>query len=305
MDFTREVFLEEVYQELASRTLFDKYDRQSGQQIMQLSDFRERMQRFSWSELYLRIHGLGNDSSKPFSVELAADLELIAFSSQVLDDILDEDNKEFEQSIGRANMMILFTEILLTSLHRLQSFDSKKINQIYVYLLQALQSEWMDVNCSLLDEMDDETYIQNILPKSSAVFKLVAYYADEPNIEFWDEFFTYASLRLQLSNDLAAIYNLKKSDLKKLKPTLPLLKVLDIQDEHTRFKRSHFFLTYALGLEQIKNLHKKIEESGTLEYCRLLQALYQEKCTVMLRERFPGCEAECTDLMRLLDPEAS
>lgn len=300
-----EALLEQIYLEIERRPLFAKYDRLSEERILHRIQFKQEISRFSWGSLYMQIHSLRAFSDEQPSVEIAADLELIGFASRMLDDLVDEDNPRIEQSIGRANTLILFTEILIESfgrLHRLLPGESERIQQ---ELAGALHGEWTDINRTALDGLGERDYMQQILPKTASIFKLVALCADPGRMKFWDEFLTYASLALQLSNDMAALYVESKSDLGKLRPTLPILKAVDVEDEEVRKRRSLAMRSYAAGSGSLEAARSAIEESGALEYCYLIRELHKEKCREMLSEQFPDRLAQTEVLFRLLQLEVA
>lgn len=302
--YERPMLLEQIWLEIERRPLFAKYDRLFQERILHKIKLKEEISRFSWGSLYVEIHALGTSLDPKPSIAVAADLELIGFASRMLDDLLDEDNPRIEQSIGRANTLILFTEILIESfgrLHRLVPGESERIQQ---ELANALHGEWTDINFTALDGIGEHDYMQQILPKTASIFKLVAVCADPDRTKFWDEFLTYASLALQLSNDMAALYVEAKSDLGKLRPTLPILKAIDVEDEEVRERRSFMMRSYAAGSGSLEAARSAIEESGALEYCYLIRELHKEKCREMLSEQFPDRLAQTEALFRVLQLEA-
>ncbi|MGO4531131.1 hypothetical protein AB4Z30_18760 [Paenibacillus sp. 2TAF8] len=277
--------VEEIYQEIWLRELFAKYRPEGETHLLQAINFRDQMNRFSWGMLFLYIYVLGRRSKEELPISIAADMELICLSSRILDDVLDEDNSQLERCIGRQNTLFLFTELLITSLRQLQAFECRDIG--YMHLHSALQAEWLDVNRNMFDEISEQQYIKKILPKSSAMFKFVTAYADSNHQEFWDEFWNWACMGMQLSNDLSAIYNDEKSDLIKLKPTLPLLKTFDVSDEARKLEIRAGFMEYASGKGSVSTVREFIEAQGALEYCLILRELCKERCLHMLQEQFP------------------
>lgn len=302
--YERQRLLEQIWLEIERRPLFAKYDRLSEEPILHKIKLKEEISRFSWGSLYIEIHSLGTSLDENPSIEIAANLELIGFASRMLDDLVDEDNPRIEQNIGRANTLLLFTEILIESfgqLHRLVPGESERIQR---ELASALHGEWTDINFTALDGVGERDYMQQILPKTASIFKLVAVCADPGRTEFWDEFLTYASLALQLSNDMAALYVETKSDLGKLRPTLPILKAIDVEDEEVRERRILAMRAYAAGNGTLEDARSAIEESGALEYCYLIRELHKEKCREMLSEQFPDRLAQTEALFRFLRLEA-
>ncbi|WP_172196875.1 polyprenyl synthetase family protein [Saccharibacillus qingshengii] len=296
--------LEEIYLEIERRPLFEKYDRQWEEPILHILKLKEELARFSWGSFYVQIHKLGSASYTLPSIEIAADLELIGFASRMLDNLVDEDNPRIEQRIGRANTLLLFTEILIESFGRLQRLLPDAGEAIQQYLMSALHGEWMDINRTALDGMAEREYMQQILPKTSSIFKLIALCGDPGGMKFWDEFLDYAGLAFQLSNDMAGLYAETKSDLRMLRPTLPILKAVDVDDERIKAQRSRIIRAYATGEETLEAARSAIEESGALEYCYLIRELHKEKCREMLSEQFSDRLAQTEELSRLLYLEA-
>ncbi|MEJ8303499.1 polyprenyl synthetase family protein [Saccharibacillus sacchari] len=300
-----ESIMKQICLEIEQRPLFKKYDRLSEQPILHILKLKENMNRFSWGKFYIQIHKLGNASKQPPSIQIAADLELIGFASRMLDNLVDEDDPHVERHIGRANTLILFTEILIESFGQLQRLLPDESEQIQHYLMSALSGEWTDINRTAADGISEREYMQHILPKTSSVFKLVAVCGDAGNMTFWDEFLDYAGLAFQLSNDMAGLYAETKSDLLMLRPTLPILKAVDVQDERLAAERSRIMCSYASGEGTLESVRSVIEDSGALEYCYLIRELHKEKCREMLSQQFPDRLAQTEILFRLLYLEAS
>lgn len=301
---TENPFLEQIYLEIARRPLFEKYAGCSSETILHILKLREDLFRFSWGNLYIQIHKLVRAADLPPSIEVAADLELIGFASRMLDNLVDEDDPRMEQQIGRANTLLLFTEVLVESFGRLQRFLPDRSAAIQTYLMHALSGEWADVNRTALDGIGETEYRQQILPKTSSIFKLAALCGDPDHMEFWEEFLDYASLALQLANDMAALYAEEKSDLSKLRPTLPILKTIDVADPSLREERIRILRAYSAGKGDLETVRAAIEESGSLEYCYLVRELHKEKCREMLSEQFSDRLAQTEALFRLLQLEA-
>ncbi|WP_143536161.1 polyprenyl synthetase family protein [Saccharibacillus sp. O23] len=297
-------FLAQIYLEIARRPLFEKYAFCSSEPILHILKLEEEIRRFSWGNLYIQIHKLGRAEETLPSIEIAADLELVGLASRMLDNLVDEDDPHIEQRIGRANTLLLFTEILVESFGRLQRLIPNASEEIQQHLMSALSGEWADINRTALDGIGEQEYMRRILPKTSSIFKLAALCGDPDRMGFWREFMDYASLALQLANDMAALYAEAKSDLSKLRPTLPILKTVDVEDARVKEERSRILRAYAAGQEESEKVRAAIEESGSLEYCYLVRELHKEKCREMLSEEFTDRLVQTEALFRLLQLEA-
>ncbi|KGE19802.1 polyprenyl synthetase family protein [Paenibacillus wynnii] len=280
-----ETIIEEIFTEINERTLFDKYNNGSEAGILQVIDLRHMLKQFSWGLLYLYIYSFRNKPIVKEDITLAANIEMLCLSSKILDDLLDEDKPAIAESIGNNNVIFLFADLLIESLSRLHTHSSNERG--YVHLQSAMLGEWMDVNKTVIDGITEQQYLNQILPKTVAILKLVAAFADPEEQVFWEKFLTYAGTAMQLSNDLHAVFNDTKSDLPKLKPTLPLLKMLEISDENTKAEMKMTLVSYAAGGISIAALREAIIASGSLEYCILTRELCKDKCSQMLYERFP------------------
>lgn len=297
-------FIEQIHLGIIRRPFFRKYNSLYGEPILNIMRLKEELHRFSWGDFYFQIHKLGCVADTPPSIEIAVNLELVGLASRMLDNLVDEDDPRIEQRIGRANTLLLFTEILVESFGRLQRLVPGGSGEIQRYLMSALKGEWADVNHTALDRIVETEYMRCILPKSSSIFKLAAFCGNPNDMKFWDEFLDYASLALQLANDMAAIYAESKSDLRKLRPTLPMLKIVDVENTQVKSKRSQLMRAYAAGEQIAEEVRIMIEESGTLEYCYLIREIHKEKCREMLNEHFPDRLAQTKELFRLLQLEA-
>lgn len=290
--------VEEIMGDIQSRTLFDKYNQGTDAGILQVIDLRHRLHQFSWGVLYLYISSFRNKPLTGEDIAMAANIEMLCLSSKLLDDLLDEDNPAASECIGKNNVIFLFADLLIDSLKRLHKQSSGE--QGYELLQSAMLGEWLDVNRTVLDGISEHQYYNEILPKTVAVFKYVAAAADPAELDFWGEFFTCAGTAMQLGNDLHAVFSDVKSDLPKLKPTLPLLKTLEVTDERKRLEMKEAFLSFAAGNSSRDTLREAISASGSLEYCILTRELCIEKCIRMLYGHFPGNPSLAAELLKYL-----
>ncbi|WP_165861332.1 polyprenyl synthetase family protein [Paenibacillus paeoniae] len=277
--------VEDIILDIQGRTLFHKYNKNDGSELLTVINLPHRMKQFSWGILYLYLRSFKRESITPASIEAAANIELLCLASKIMDDVLDGDNVELEEYIGRSNAIILITDLMFESLKNLH--DLSPGEEGYGYLQSALSGEWVDVNRTVLDGMSEKLYYNEILPKTVGVLKYVAAVADVDRKVFWEEFFTHAGIALQIGNDLHAVFDERKSDIARLKPTLPLLKAMDHADESKRAELKALYASFAEGRCSMEEVKKAIIESGALEYCILIREMCKETCTRMLLVHFP------------------
>ncbi|HEY2492937.1 MAG TPA: class 1 isoprenoid biosynthesis enzyme [Paenibacillus sp.] len=289
---------ESIDEEIRGRDLFKKYNTVSSIDILEVIDLKERLEQFSWGILYLYIHSFKNDQIGKQDIAIAANVEMLCLSSKILDDFLDEDTS-ISEIISKQNIVLLFTNFLIESLKHLCYHPSYEHG--LVYLQEAIYGEWLDVNKTVLDGITEQEYLDNIIQKTVSIFKFVAVFANPEERSLWDDFSIYAGTAMQLSNDINAIFNDGKSDLLKLKPTLPLLKSLNVLNEDKKAEMERMFSSILKGDTCLDPIREAITASGSLDYCLLLRELYKEKCTELLNEHFPEKELLVQELLEYLE----
>lgn len=286
MEMNRAAGIEDMVGAIRRRTLLDKYGRDGGATVLEALNLPLRLNRFSWGGLYLLLAGYADRLCGAETEEIAVSVELLCLSSKILDDLADGDNPALADAIGESGAVFLFTDLLVDCLRRLNRV-SEEPDRLYAYLQEALHGEWIDVSRTAFDGMDEERYMTEILPKSAAFFKIVAFLADPGRREFWEAFCDSAAAATQLLNDLHGVFSEGKSDLARLRPTLPLIKALDMPEEYGRAETARLLRGCAAGDVPQEAARERLAASGALEYCAIIREMHKERCAELLRTRFP------------------
>lgn len=269
--------------------LIDRYFGASNLHVL-LKDFiQDKVQEQSiWSEITLSIHFmLGGES--PHIYRMAALVELVILSLDMLDDLQDDDHADKPwMKCGRENTMNAVVGLLMVTLADTGQGEKSSVKSITrtitTSVMRAICGQHKDLNDTIHSEED---YITMVKEKSGSLVQLACQmgiicldYVDNDIEKRVAEMATYIGIMAQLDNDRADMMKLDvKNDILIKKRTLPIMFLLSVCEE--KFPQ---LLEYYKGtLSQSEFLNYKTElltfmvDSGAIEYAKTIQMLYLHK----------------------------
>ncbi|MGL5041829.1 MAG: hypothetical protein ACRC6X_01845 [Culicoidibacterales bacterium] len=290
-------FLDEIFHILNDNAVLKRYNNLLNVDLLLKINFRTRKDKFSWGIFFLYIKILNGHQITPTEITIAANLELLAFSAELLDDFFDGDSEHLD-ILDQKMLVFLSYDILLESQIVLCSLSE---NTDYLLSLQkTLIGQWYDVTSTLSSAIDEEFYHNFIIPKTECFFHLIIDIANPTHKKNWLLFSKKLATSLQIGNDISAMNNTSKSDLINLTPSLPL--IMAFQNKSIKKK--------ILALNQDSSYSKHdlsllIIQSGSLEYCHYLYLKYRDDCSILLNHGMPYNHKLLKDFSAYLKLEVS
>ncbi|WP_308729409.1 polyprenyl synthetase family protein [Bacillus atrophaeus] len=217
------------------------------------------------------------------AIELGAGIEIITLSSDILDDIQDNDNltapwMNIDQSVALSAVFSLYT----VGLHSLNAVDpnSDIVNCIIKYCLDAMQGQHRDI---INKPQTEEDCLEAMKLKCGSLFALANVSATMLATGTYNkvvESYSYSKgIFEQIYGDYTALFNPNRSDILKDKHTLVnlFLKRLfnkDSEELLTIFKNENLFYEL-LSKEEFMG---KLKKAGVTQYVSVLHKIYKKKC---------------------------
>jgi competence protein ComQ len=282
----RRVVLEEMH------SIVDKYFLETDLNAILKQFIAEKAEEgTNWADITANTHWmLGGDS---FQIDrFSALTEWVVLAFDIIDDLQDKDNINKPWMICPReyvlNAVLAFLIAFVGELGELHAYNPQVSSSLMIQISQMLASSIIgqqnDLNLSVRTDAD---YIRMVEQKSGSLLRFACFmgYSLIPNLSNelvaqMDELANHIGVIAQLDNDLRDVlrYDVKK-DLLQKKRTLPILFLL--KDSPEEFPP---LAQYYLGeiSEQEFLLRKQdciqyIEDSGCIEYSRIVQSLFSEK----------------------------
>lgn len=246
----------------------------------------------TWSEITVCTHKmLGGDS--PHIHRLAAVTELVILTLDMMDDLQDQDqgNKPWmqcPQAITLNAVMALFVGFV-GELGNLQVKD-KMLVEVSKIISRSINGQQKDVT-NAISTVDD--YLMMTQEKSGSLFRLACFmgYASldcsEETIEQIHQLADCIGLIHQIQNDMRDLVRLDvKNDLIGKKRTLPVLYLLSVEDAAFSQLKVYYEgeITVGVLLKEKAEFLQMIEDSGCMEYARIVQSVCIQKAEEIYEE---------------------
>ncbi|EKS8446377.1 hypothetical protein QC487_002135 [Listeria monocytogenes] len=249
----------------------EKYNRIYSINILETMNFDKS---FRWSEYYWYISKLSNTLTND-SFNVMYSVELIGIAARMMDDLLDNDT-ELANKICSEHLSLLSTELLVESLEligRNKNFD-------YNLLREALNAEFLDYSTVIDASKSIDFYFQNIVQKSTAIFRLITKVGSNNN-DSLDKFANHYGTLLQIENDIIGILKSPSTDIAELKNTLPLIASISTLNS----SNNKNLLSLLNNPEtSIQTIQSKIIETGAIDFCKELVLSEKMKALTLLEE---------------------
>ncbi|MBC2149774.1 hypothetical protein [Listeria booriae] len=267
-----------VFSKIKMNRTIEKYNRIYSINILETMNFDKS---FRWSEYYWYISKLSNTLNYN-SFDVMYGVELIGIAARLMDDLLDNDT-ELSNIICSEHLSLLTTELLVESLEligRHKNFD-------YNLLREALHAEFLDYSTVVDSSKSIDFYFQNIVQKSTAIFRLITKLGSNNN-DSLDKFANHYGTLVQIENDIVGILKFPSTDISELKNTLPLIASINTLNSNN----NKSLLSLLNNPETpIQTIQSKIIETGAIDFCEELVYSEKMKALILLEE------LECTNDM--------
>ncbi|MGE7674932.1 polyprenyl synthetase family protein [Lysinibacillus sp. NPDC094403] len=268
---------------------------------------------FTWSEFSFYVSSLLDNKTPHLNrIAQSAAIELLILSTDILDDLIDNDFKrETLNILTKPQAIMLSNALLMESLNLLLQNTKRNPNEIFSLinenLINANNGQWDDLFFTLdKPGVSEELYFQLIQQKSSSLIKLIFdlnnLYSEK--ISVLKEISMYIGYAGQIRNDVKDIFSTIKNDLIEKKATLPLIKALEYSQE----KDNGFLLQQLQTIEVNKEnqvllnaVKKYITKTGAVDYCLILSKLYINRAKELLLQHYPNSRLHISYIIKLID----
>ena len=120
-----------LYQAIAENKIIQRYQGILSVDFLDLLQFREKFNQFSWGILYVRIKRFRKEiiTNEMQLFKEALNIELLMLAVELLDGICDED---INIGLSHANLVLLVSELICSSLHVIMNIEGYDIVHKYV-----------------------------------------------------------------------------------------------------------------------------------------------------------------------------
>jgi len=266
---------------------------------------------FSWGEFAFHTSSLLDEENGEFNnLKLAASVELLILSTDILDDLVDNDiATETFNILSVPQALILANTLLMESLHLIVKNTNKKSTELFDIvhknLINAGNGQWQDISFSIDHTFVSENqYFSLIKKKSCSIIQLIFELYNLKYDSTLEEIATYIGYSWQLKNDAQDILSHFKNDLIHKKATLPIIKALEYSneiDEGILAKQLKLININNPNQELLNEIRNYIKKTGAIDYCIILSTLYINKAKALLKQHFPNNKIQVDNLIQLLD----
>jgi competence protein ComQ len=243
-----------------------------------------------WSEITRNAHLMLGGNSLQID-KFSALTEWVMLSFDIIDDLQDRDNLSKPWMICppeyTLNSVLAFLIAFIGELGELSVHDSNLkpacLSEISLLLASSIKGQQNDLNHSVLTEKD---YMEMIEKKSGSLLQFACYmgYAglelDEKDRLQMNDLAQCIGVIAQLGNDMRDVirYDLK-NDLLQKKRTLPIIFLLEDSQEEFPVLIQYYEgeITDQEFLEHKHACIQYVQNSGCLEYSKIIQSLYRQK----------------------------
>lgn len=247
---------------------------------------------FPFGELLVLHYKMFNGEETEEIYTVAAAVEMLILSFDILDDFEDDDFQDQPWSV-ESNLALNATTALLflsANVIRKTSFKNagKAIAILQEYALRSIHGQHQDL---LNRSKSEEHYVQMTMEKSGSLVALAclvgtALATDPAPIEV-ETYAKYIGLVGQINNDLADIEAWgEKNDLLNKKFSLPIIYLLNCNDEQLGFVHDYYENKVDKGviLKQQKLISEKFVQTGAVTYTEVMRKVYQNKAIAAVKQ---------------------
>ncbi|MCM3410011.1 polyprenyl synthetase family protein [Metabacillus litoralis] len=267
--------------------------------------------RFTWGEFSFYVYSLmENEKNLIIQTGIAAGIELLILATDIIDDLVDRDQKgAFHKILSEPNALTLSNALLMESFHLFLTYSGdeqiKKLSIIIHSLQNSCNGQWRDLSFIVGDNIPtEEQYFQLIEQKSVSLIFLIFGLCHAEQDPILQELASCIGYSGQLKNDARDILSDNSNDLIHKKATLPLIKAIEYSMEKDQGLLLHKLKqldTNKVDLELMCELRDYIRNTGAVDYCLILAKLYINQAKVILNQCFPDKKEYTEKIIRLLD----
>lgn len=270
--------------------------------------FSNQENSFSWGLFFVHVSSLtdSEDSCDRSFYAIAAAIELLILATDIVDEIIDNDN-DLMKSMTLAEAVIISNTLLMDAFSLIFKHTPKDAHDALSYVFQQLKTacngEWQDLRLVVNNDIpSEEDYFRVIRQKSASLIQLVCALAHPKQPQLLSQVAEKIGIAGQLKNDANDIFLDSKTDLIRKKATLPVIKAIEFSletDNGLLLKKFHELTEQNVKVK--KEIRNYIRNTGAVDYCIILSNLYIKQALDELYKIFPNKQTELQILKDYLD----
>jgi competence protein ComQ len=246
----------------------------------------------SWSKITLCTHAMLGGRS-PDIYRRAAVTELVVLILDIVDDLQDQDSDTKPwMRVDTASALNAVLALLMGMVGELGRMNASGVMLVEIskIIARSINGQHKDVT-NAVASVDE--YLWMTQEKSGSLFRLACFmgYSDtgctEQTVEQLHQMADCVGLLHQIQNDVRDLVRYdEKSDLMAKKRTLPILYILSIEDDAFSPVKAYYegAVTSDFMVDHQDKVKELIQDSGCLEYARIVQSVCTQKADEIFSE---------------------
>lgn len=246
---------------------------------------------FSWGRFSLYLRAISENTANPVlekkDYDLALKIEAFILATDLLDDLMDGDNPDFNALPNPVYLTRRFIDYSLRSIY--DCLETFEIKALFTHALRkSLSSQEQDMRNKLTLNSLELDYFTGGVDRSVYLLDAIVQISLKSKSKELFAFSYFFAASNQIKNDLVNIFSDSSSDLLDKKATLPIIKGLEAaKSGNSRIYR--YFVNYFIhdDLGCFDPIRKFILNSGAIEYCQFVSNQCKNQSHQLLTQSFP------------------
>jgi competence protein ComQ len=281
----KNVNLDKISKEMINFIINEKYDEHMEAKINQYINFKANS-RLTFGELTV-FHYQMYGGNKEEIYRLAAIVELLILTFDIIDDLQDADNFNTpwskDDNAITLNIAITLFSLCNKSINKLEDFGiEERVVDLYQRLcMESINGQYLDVRNEIHTEED---YINMVCKKSGSLTSLACLLGagfanvDQAELNIIGEYSVKLGLIAQINNDIIDIQRTDdKNDILYRKRTLPFLYILGGANKSSKEVLKFLELDTTEIKENLSDIVEEIKKSGAIEYAKVISCINKNK----------------------------
>lgn len=243
---------------------------------------------FQFGNYYLFLQQLINKLDSNLYLKLTEKLNMFFVCSNLLDDIMDEDNENIEDI---KNLNVEFPVYLKRLLSSIDSNLSKEEFSVFIdYVSKSLHYQHIESNSLLTIDTTEDDYFSLYVKRSVCLLQAAVPFNRHNSLNSLYVATKYLAFFGQIKNDIEDLRGSRSSDLLNNRPTLPLIKALEtaIAEENDEIINCIFSINEKNYCQSsYDSIIQFIYENDIIEACAEIALYFFDKARKELIVHFP------------------
>lgn len=233
---------------------------------------------FRFGEYHLFLKDLATDFKSDLHPEVIKQLNYFFVCSNLLDDIMDNDNKEIKRIYNLNDEFPIYLKNVLSSIEK--GLSKKEYSVFINYASNSLHYQNIESQSRLTIETTENDYFSLYIKRSVLLLQAAVPFNSESSLNSLYTSTKYLAYFGQIKNDIANLRKSKSSDLLNSRPTLPLIKVIEYANKQKNEEIINLIFSInkeSYNKKEYDRIIRFIYENDILEHCAKLALYFFDK----------------------------